>query len=139
MESISRSKEPGLAALAKEAPDAVRKMGKDPEKIKMKSGGVIEKKKKKKKKSSGAPQTSLRPKARPVSKEEDKESLLRRTRDGTGLTTKSLLQPRADGTGLTTDPKKMMRGGEVKFGHGGKVHGCNSGIQMSGMREAKTY
>ena len=39
------------------------------------------------------------------------------------------------------DPNKikMMRGGEVKFGHGGKVHGCNPDVQMSGMDEAKTY
>ena len=65
MESISKSKEPGLAALAKEAPDVVKKMGKYPNKI------------------------------------------------------------------------KMMRGGEVKFGHGGKVHGCNPSVQLSGMKEAK--
>ena len=32
---------------------------------------------------------------------------------------------------------KMMRGNEVKFGHGGKVHGCNPSVQLSGMKEAK--
>ena len=53
--------------------------------------------------------------ARPASKEKkDKDSLLRPTRDGKAMTTKSLLQPRADGTGLTTDPKKMMGGGMMK-------------------------
>ena len=36
---ISKSKEPGLAALAKEAPEAVRKMGKDPNNVGMMRGG----------------------------------------------------------------------------------------------------
>jgi hypothetical protein len=35
--------------------------------------------------------------------------------------------------------KGMMRGGEVKFGAGGKVRGCNTGVQMSGVKEAGEY
>ena len=62
MESISKSEEPGLFALAEKAPDVVKKMGKDPNDI------------------------------------------------------------------------KMMRGGEVEFGHGGKVGGCNTGVQVSGLK-----
>jgi len=38
---ISKSKEPGLAALAKEAPEAVKNMGKDPNKIGMMRGGPV--------------------------------------------------------------------------------------------------
>ena len=67
MESISKSEEPGLAALAKKAPDVVKKMGKDPNQI------------------------------------------------------------------------KMMRGGEVKFGHGGKVGGCNTGVQVSGLKNGADH
>jgi len=79
--------------------------------------------KKKKKKSSSAPKKSLRPRARPDSKKKDKETLLRLTRDGEALTTKSLLQPRADGTGLTTDPTKMAGGGKVCRGMGAATQG----------------
>jgi hypothetical protein len=38
---ISKSKEPGLAALAKKAPEAVKNMGKDPNKIGMMRGGPV--------------------------------------------------------------------------------------------------
>ena len=38
---ISKSKEPGLAALAKKAPDVVKKMGKDPNDIKMMRRRVV--------------------------------------------------------------------------------------------------
>ncbi len=38
---ISKSKEPGLAALAKEAPEAVKNMGKNPNKIGMMRGGPV--------------------------------------------------------------------------------------------------
>jgi len=41
MQPISKGKEPGLAALAKEAPGVVKKMGKDPNKITKKNGGKI--------------------------------------------------------------------------------------------------
>tara|TARA_R100000700_G_scaffold25226_1_gene31977 strand:- start:698 stop:898 length:201 start_codon:yes stop_codon:yes gene_type:complete len=41
MESISKSKEPGLAALAKKAPEVVEKMGKNPEDIRKKDGGRV--------------------------------------------------------------------------------------------------
>ena len=41
MESISKSQDPGLAALAKEAPEVVKKMGKNPDKITKKDGGMI--------------------------------------------------------------------------------------------------
>ena len=41
MESISKSQEPGLAALAKEAPKVVERMGKNPEDIRKKDGGMI--------------------------------------------------------------------------------------------------
>tara|TARA_R100001443_G_scaffold47021_2_gene59731 strand:- start:1800 stop:2123 length:324 start_codon:yes stop_codon:yes gene_type:complete len=39
--SISKSEEPGLTALAKEAPEVVRKMGKNPQRITKKDGGKI--------------------------------------------------------------------------------------------------
>ena len=41
MESISESQEPGLAALAKKAPEVVERMGKNPKKITKKDGGMI--------------------------------------------------------------------------------------------------
>jgi hypothetical protein len=57
----------------------------------------------------------MKPKKRPI---------LKPTRDGKAMTTKSLLQPRADGTGLTTNPEKMKSGGKVRgygMARGGKV------------------
>jgi hypothetical protein len=41
MEPISKSQEPGLAALAKEAPEVVERMGKNPKKIRKKEGGRV--------------------------------------------------------------------------------------------------
>lgn len=38
---ISKSKEPGLAALAKAAPEAVERMGKDPNNVGMMRGGMV--------------------------------------------------------------------------------------------------
>jgi len=82
---------------------------------------------------------SMKPKKRPI---------LKPTRDGEAMTTKSLLQPRADGTGLTTKPEKMKAGGMMKkkgyaaggmmkkgYKKGGKVRGA--GIARKGVRPAK--
>jgi hypothetical protein len=88
---------------------------------------------------------SMKPKARPTSKS---KPILKPTRDGNAMTTKSLLQPRADGTGLTTKPEKMKAGGMMKkkgyakggmmkkgYKKGGKVRGA--GIARKGVRPAK--
>ena len=70
---------------------------------------------------------SMRPKKRPTdprSMKPKKRPILKPTRDGKAMTTKSLLQPRADGTGLTTKPEKMKSGGKVRgygMARGGKV------------------
>ena len=71
---------------------------------------------------------SMKPKKRPADprsmRKPKKRPILKPTRDGKAMTTKSLLQPRADGTGLTTKPEKMMAGGKVKkMKSGGKIRG----------------
>jgi hypothetical protein len=94
---------------------------------------------------------SMKPKKRPAdprSMKPKKRPILKPTRDGEAMTTKSLLQPRADGTGLTTKPEKMKAGGMMKkkgyaaggmmkkgYKKGGKVRGA--GIARKGVRPAK--
>ena len=34
---------------------------------------------------------------------------------------------------------KMMRGGEIKFGHGCKVGGCNTNVQVSGLKNGADH